>query len=179
MPIISTIGRRSPKVRLLIWSIYGLLLLGAVTMVYPFLIMVAGSTKSAVDLKEFTPLPQYVRNDAALYRKHVEGLFNESLDAFHITYDRDTSSFERAAPPVEVNGALVEAWWAFVEGADRSLYSSKSGGSCLNHVGTQRATGIPIRGQISHTKSANTIISRILAGMPTRKNSPEENCLLS
>ena len=49
MPIISTIGRRSLQVRLLVWTIYGLLIIGATTMIYPFLLMLSGSTKSSVD----------------------------------------------------------------------------------------------------------------------------------
>ena len=48
MPIISIIGRRSIRVRLLIWTIYGLLAAGATTMIYPFLLMLSGSTKSSV-----------------------------------------------------------------------------------------------------------------------------------
>ena len=39
MPIISQIGTRSWKVRLVYTLIYVVLLLGAVTMVYPFLLM--------------------------------------------------------------------------------------------------------------------------------------------
>ncbi len=40
-------------------------------------------------------------------------------------------------------------------------------------------TGIPIRGQSTYTAKPMTIISRILAGMPYRKNSPGVNCLES
>jgi hypothetical protein len=40
-------------------------------------------------------------------------------------------------------------------------------------------TGIPIRGQRTYTAKPVTIISRILAGMPYRKNSPGVNCLES
>ncbi len=115
MPIISRIGRRDPKVRALIWSIYGLLIVGAVTMLYPFLIMLAGSTKSAVDIKEFIPFPRFLHSDTALYRKHVEGLFNESLDAMHMAYDDDTPSFEVAEPPAAPNEKLVAAWRSFLE----------------------------------------------------------------
>ncbi len=52
MAIISTIGRRSTRVRALIIAIYAVLMVGAVTMIYPFLIMLAGSTKSGVDVKD-------------------------------------------------------------------------------------------------------------------------------
>ena len=123
MPIISRIGRRAPKVRALIWSIYALLFLGSLTMLYPFLIMVAGSTKSAVDIKEFIPVPQYVHSDLALYRKHIEGLFNESLDAMHIAYDDDTPSFEQVVPPEQPNEKLVAEWGRFLDEAELPHYA--------------------------------------------------------
>ena len=62
MPIISTIGRRSIRVRLLIWTIYGLLALGATTMIYPFLLMLAGSTKSSVDAPATDVIPPFLRS---------------------------------------------------------------------------------------------------------------------
>ena len=40
------------------------------------------------------------------------------------------------------------------------------------------STGMPMRGQINLTKIPMTTMSRRLAGMPYRKNSPEVNCLL-
>ena len=122
MPIISTIGRRHPKVRALIWSIYALLTLGAVTMVYPFMIMLAGSTKSAVDLKDFEAIPRFLYERTALYRKHVEGLFNESLDAMNITFDGDIASFEFLEPP-PARDALVADWLSFIDQADLPAYT--------------------------------------------------------
>ena len=53
MPLIPTIGRRQPKMRLLIGLLYTLLTLGAVTMVYPFVVMVGTSVTSPVDKNEF------------------------------------------------------------------------------------------------------------------------------
>jgi multiple sugar transport system permease protein len=127
MPIISTIGRRHPKIRLLIGSIYVVLLLGAVTMVYPFLLMLAGSAGSGVDAKEFTAWPGFLTDDMRLYRKHVEGLFNESLSAMRETYDGDEVSFERVSPPDAIRGALVDEWEEFVTQTRLPAYASSCG----------------------------------------------------
>ena len=127
MPIISRIGRKDPKVRALIWSVYGLLILGSLTMLYPFLIMLAGSTKSQADVKDFKPVPDYFHSDVALYRKHIEGLFNESLDAMHIAYDSDVASFEKIEPPEAPNAKFVDEWWAFIEQADLPDYTHTIG----------------------------------------------------
>ena len=79
MPIISTIGRKSLKIRALIFSIYAVLTIGALTMVYPFALMISGSTKSAIDTPDPKLIPPFMVDDHALYQKHVEGLVNESL----------------------------------------------------------------------------------------------------
>ena len=104
MPIISTVGRRALSVRLLIWTIYGLLLFGATTMIYPFLLMVAGSTKRSVDTPHSTLVPTFLRSDADLYRKHVEGLFNEHLLMMKNAYHSRTGSFRTLEPPSRPNG---------------------------------------------------------------------------
>jgi len=119
VPIISPIGRKHWKVRALIYSIYFVLTLGAVSMLYPFFLILAGSTKSAVDEKEFTMVPTFLRGgesgDQRLYQKYVEGLFNERLDRMEATYDVDASSFETIEAPTETREAFVDAWENFTE----------------------------------------------------------------
>ncbi len=115
MSIISPIGRRHPRTRLLRGGILLVLIAGAVTMVYPFLLMLAGSTRSAVDQRESDILPDFLFQDAALYRKHLEALFNEELSALETAYDTDATSFARLDPPAEPNRALVDAWHRFLD----------------------------------------------------------------
>ena len=121
MPIISRIGRRSPRVRLLVLGIYVVLTLGSISTVYPLLIMLAGSTKSGVDVSDFAAIPAFLRDDVALYRKHLEGLFNESLDSLNTTYDTDVASFEVLQPPAAPNARLAQAWADFLGQADLPL----------------------------------------------------------
>ncbi|MEX1090407.1 MAG: hypothetical protein WEC36_14445, partial [Phycisphaeraceae bacterium] len=123
MPLISRIGRRSFRTRVLFLTIYVLLIVGAVTMVYPFGIMVAGSTKSAVDASETALVPRFLRDDESLWAKHVEGLFNESMPSMQETFFADAPSFERATPPVRGNAAMVAAWQRFVRDADSPPYT--------------------------------------------------------
>ena len=123
MPIISKIGRKSPKMVLLIATIYVLLIVGGVTMVYPFLLMLAGSTKSSVDEPESRVIPRYLTDADALWAKHVEGLFNESLEAMRQVHDSSAPSFRKVARPGEVNEALALAWREFLESADLPPYT--------------------------------------------------------
>ncbi len=115
MAIISQIGRKHPRVRALLVGLYAVLLLGAVSMVYPFLLMLSGSTKSAVDLKQFDAIPRFLHDDDMLYRKHAEALFNESIDLMNATYDTDFPSFESVQPPPRANPVLLREWRAFLQ----------------------------------------------------------------
>jgi ABC-type glycerol-3-phosphate transport system permease component len=127
MPIISKTGRRHPKVRLLYAGMYTVLVLGGITMVYPFLLMISGSTKSAVDVKDFDVVPRFITDDAMLYRKHVEALFNERLDLLKAAYDEDTSSFEKLILPQNPNLTLVTLWREFLAQADLPSTASALG----------------------------------------------------
>jgi len=71
LPIISEIGRKSWGVRLLIFSIYTILIVGSVTTVYPFLVMVNGSISGGIDIDEFPILPKYLYSDVDLYRRYL------------------------------------------------------------------------------------------------------------
>jgi len=122
MPIVSKIGRKSVKTNLLFAGMYAFLIVGAVTMIYPFLLMVSGSTKSAVDIKYFDAIPRFLRDDAWLYRKHIEALFNEQVLEENMEYDEDIVSFENAERPAGVNAKLREEWKRFLEVAQVPIY---------------------------------------------------------
>ncbi len=114
MPILNKVGRRDLSVRLLIGSIYLLLIAGALSMIYPFGLMLGGSTKSTVDQKELRMIPGFLRNDLKLYRKFVEGLFNEKLDMAKAAYDEDIVSFETIDPPPVINDRLLDEYTEFL-----------------------------------------------------------------
>src|SRR5205823_6158222 len=76
MPIISAIGRRSRKVRIAIGVVYTVLTLGAVSMLYPLLLMLSGSTKSETDFAWVTPFPEYLYRDDVLWMKYIESKYS-------------------------------------------------------------------------------------------------------
>lgn len=127
MPLISTIGRKNKNIRLLIAGIYLLLIVGSITMVYPFMLMIAGSTKSSVDVNEMNILPGFLTSDAKLYRKYLESLFNEKMELYKLTYNVDDTSFEAAQLPQLINKKLVDSWQAFLDQAGLSAYASTVG----------------------------------------------------
>ena len=77
MPIISKVGRRSKRGRFFDLFLHVVLIAGAVTMLYPFMIMVSGSFKSGVDSRNFSLYPKYFSDDNMLFRKYVEARYGE------------------------------------------------------------------------------------------------------
>lgn len=115
MAMISKIGRKSFKVRLLYFTIYAVLTLGAITMVYPFMLMISGSTKSNVDIKYFDAIPRFTYDDLWLYRKYMEALFNEKVDMYNYAYSTDINTFETIKPPVKVDNDVVVEMNSFLK----------------------------------------------------------------
>lgn len=112
---------------MLIWTIYVLLICGAVTMIYPFALMVAGSTKSTTDLHESRVIPSFLTSEQALYSKNIDGFFNNSLEMMRTTYISEASAFDRVRPPADPNGKMVEEWLAFLEESDLPYYTYSIG----------------------------------------------------
>jgi ABC-type glycerol-3-phosphate transport system permease component len=72
MPILSTVGRRSPGLRALIILLYAVLSAGALTIVYPLALMLSTSVTSMVDVDEFRVIPAYLHDDDMLFAKFLE-----------------------------------------------------------------------------------------------------------
>ncbi len=79
MPIIPKVGQKHFTTRLLNIIIHLILLIGATTMIYPFLIMISGSVKSDLDFKNFNIIPEYFTNDIFLFRKNIVTRYNGSV----------------------------------------------------------------------------------------------------
>ena len=115
MAIISTIGRKALSVRILLGSIYLVLAIGAVSMIYPFLLMISGATKSNVDTPDTALIPKFLTDDNALYAKDAEAFFNESLTAYTSSTYNIVPSFRDAVPAPSLNKALIHEWKEFIK----------------------------------------------------------------
>jgi ABC-type glycerol-3-phosphate transport system permease component len=114
MPIIPTVGRKALRVRILIGAIYAILSLGAVTMVYPFLLMLATSITSSTDTNEYRVVPRFLYDDAALFAKYADDKYAGDLDTVNALYHADFKKVEQIAPPRgSGDKKLIEAWRKF------------------------------------------------------------------
>jgi multiple sugar transport system permease protein len=88
--------------------------LGGATMVYPFLLMISGSTKSAMDVVDLDVWPRFTRDDSMLYRRYAEGLFNERIEALRMAYNVEAATFRQVELPNDINRELVAEWEVFL-----------------------------------------------------------------
>ncbi|OGV60125.1 MAG: hypothetical protein A2283_19465 [Lentisphaerae bacterium RIFOXYA12_FULL_48_11] len=113
MSLISNVGRKAPSTKMLIAGIYACLTAGAITMVYPFLIMISGSFKTNVDRNDFDIIPSFFHDDSTLYRKHLECKYNNSLTKYN-PYNRSrVYEFRLINRPEQVNRQKVSDWKEF------------------------------------------------------------------
>ena len=113
MSLISRVGRRSLTVRLLIATIYIVLIAGATTMVYPFLIMVSGSFKTSSDRSDYDLIPAFWTDDLVLYRKHLEAKYNNLITEYQHGNRVKAYEFRAIDPPPSPEPRLVEDWRQF------------------------------------------------------------------
>ncbi len=122
MGMISKIGRKSFKVRLLLGAIYCGLLLGSGFMIYPFWLMLSGTSKSGVDVRESAIIPAFMIDHDAFYRKGVEALFNESSVAFQSTYSAPAGDFQKSQIPLKLRYKFVDEWGDFIKSKNYPFY---------------------------------------------------------
>ncbi|MDD5728594.1 MAG: ABC transporter permease subunit [Victivallales bacterium] len=116
MGIISEIGRKNFRVRILIWAISLSLIIGAATMLYTFMLMLGGSSKSSVDKAENRLIPGFLTDETTFYRKSVEAIFNEQAELFQSCYDLHNGDFKQLELPAKANidPELVHLWNRFI-----------------------------------------------------------------
>jgi ABC-type glycerol-3-phosphate transport system permease component len=114
MGIIGKVGKRSFKVRALNTSIHFVLLIGGITMIYPFLIMMSASFKSRVDSNRLDLIPKYFYTEEVLFRKYVEARFNEEATVFSSQYKQKYYAVDYLEMPREVTGEFIADWKEFI-----------------------------------------------------------------
>ncbi len=115
MPIIGNVGRRSLNVRALNIGIHLILLVGSITMLYPFMIMISGSVKSQVDSDTMSLWPEYFHNDDMLFRKFVEARYNESSAALVRDYHGRFTTFKDVHQPAKIDTQRAHDWTTFLQ----------------------------------------------------------------
>lgn len=132
MAIIPTVGRKSWSMRLLIGGIYLILSVGAVTMVYPFMVMLSTAVKSSVDVNDYVVVPKYFYDNGSLFAKYAEMKFAGDIDAVNGAYRADFTKLETISAPQTTpltpgQKALVADWDEFVKTVPMSYKQANYG----------------------------------------------------
>ncbi|MCF7920705.1 MAG: beta-galactosidase [Candidatus Cloacimonetes bacterium] len=124
MPIIGKVGRKTFKIKALNTFIHLVLLLGAMTMIYPFMIMISASFKSNVDSQSFSVYPQFFIDEKMLYRKYIEGRHNELGDRLVEQYGNRYLSFTLLQPPSAGRKIYSDDWQQFLkeQGKEHNIF---------------------------------------------------------
>lgn len=85
--------------RLVVAALYIALSAGAVTMVYPFLLMLASSITSGADVSNYRVVPRYLYDDKALFPKYVEDRYAGDIELINQYYGTDFAKIEEIVPP--------------------------------------------------------------------------------
>jgi ABC-type glycerol-3-phosphate transport system permease component len=75
MAIISNLDRRTSRGKTMMFCIYALLFLGAVSMVYPFLLMLRMTTMDSIDRASISVLPDFLWNNDLFARKTLSAQY--------------------------------------------------------------------------------------------------------
>jgi len=115
MPIISKVGARSWKVRAVYTAIFVVLTLGALTMIYPFLLMLAGSVKSEADSAYIAPFPEFWVDDLILFQKYVESKYNVRIQSAEAAWWQPVGGWRSIQPPTKEGAEYLDDYLAWRE----------------------------------------------------------------
>ena len=107
--------------RLIIAALYLALTAGAVTMVYPFVLMLSTSITSGADVNHLSVIPAYICNKSALFPKYADDRYAGDTELINQYYGTDFAKTDKITPPITgelsvQNQSLVNDWTRFVHG---------------------------------------------------------------
>lgn len=113
MPVILPSEKRQFRSRMVYLVLYGLLILGSLSMVYPFLLMASGSFKSRVDVQDLDIIPRYVHDEEMLFRKYAEAKYSERIVEYRDATGDDARNFRAIQLRQDFSQQLVDDWADF------------------------------------------------------------------
>ncbi len=93
MPIITAVEAKSRWVKFIYLCIYIVLTLGALTMIYPMMLMISGSVKSETDITRMDPIPKFLFDEDVLYKKYLENKFGGQIKVYQRIYKNDSTTW--------------------------------------------------------------------------------------
>lgn len=117
MSFIAPRERKHWSTRTILAGMYLLVIAGAVTMVYPFALMLSGSVKSELDFDQFELVPSFLHDDEILFRKYERARYKANMWRYQLAAKSTLEMFEDIPLP-EVVAARAEDLRRFMNEAD-------------------------------------------------------------
>jgi ABC-type glycerol-3-phosphate transport system permease component len=111
VPIIPIVGRRQFSTRLVIAAIYAVLVIGAITMIYPFGLMLGTSLTTDYDFVDYRIIPRYLTHRGAFLVKYLcEKYGADNFNEFRAKYRSPSLRFQTVTDvqPVDVEAPQVK-----------------------------------------------------------------------
>jgi multiple sugar transport system permease protein len=115
MSMLTKTERNSRSGRLFLTGVFIAILIGSVTMVYPFILMLSGSLRSDMDINQMDMVPDYLTDSQVLVRKFLETKYNYDPVAMNRLRQGRDFSFELAAVPAAVEDQRVDDFATFTD----------------------------------------------------------------
>ena len=107
---------RSPKIRALYATIYAVLILGAITMIAPFLIMLSGSLEPRTQVGDTLFFPTYLVEDPALWERYLETKYHGVNDLIRMSWEDPDVAFRKTGGTLSAatDSRTAALWDAFL-----------------------------------------------------------------
>ena len=113
MALIPLVGRKSLRTRLIFTFLYLSLAFGAVTTVYPFLLMLSQSITSDYDQTRYDLIPRYLVRKDVLFGKYAEEKFGGNIDQINAAYGTRFIKLQDVSPPPSADLQTIARWNSF------------------------------------------------------------------
>ena len=94
MPLFGPVEQKNVSARAVHGSIYVVLVLGSISMAYPFLLMLGASVTTEIDFEDWRIVPAYLTDDAALFRKWLDDRYGAAFFEARRVHGFDASSYK-------------------------------------------------------------------------------------
>ncbi|HAY14560.1 MAG TPA: carbohydrate ABC transporter permease [Fimbriimonadaceae bacterium] len=111
MSLVGQVGRKRPRARLAMAVIYSLLIIGAITTLYPFAVMVTTATKGPTDQNDNKLWPAYWTDNAALTEKYIDDKYAGDMSRIAATRIGADASPEEVAKYRKFLAELPPTHW--------------------------------------------------------------------
>lgn len=116
MSFFSPITKRSSSIRSLLSAVYLLLLAGALTMVVPLIITLAGSASGVYDSESISFYPKFLFSDRALWARYLDAKYGGMIENFKMGWNDPSLDFYAVPyPPAEDPPGAVQLWDDFLK----------------------------------------------------------------